>query len=166
MVCFLCKTLTSTLNQLLTIYYCCPPGEEACKKILVHGYEKYSDHMGIYRLKSDKINGYVAYVSPFPENKFMIRNEGVSWILEDVVQSESIGISFFLSTQSATNKLGDINKNLATQTQWQTSTDSATDKYKPGDSSFLVEMSVTELVYLCHRLGTCLSPSWYMFVTE
>ena len=94
---FLCNTVTSCLNQLLRTYYCCPKGEVACKKILVHGYEKYSDHMGIWRLKSEKINGYVAYVSPFPENKFMIRNEGLSWILEDVVQSASRGMINFFS---------------------------------------------------------------------
>ena len=27
-------------------------------------------------------------------------------------------------------------------------------------------MFVTELVYGCHRVGICLSPSWYMFVTD
>ena len=51
--------------------------------------------MGVYQLRSEKINGYVSYISPLPDNRFMIRSDGVSWIFEDVSQNKSRGIVTF-----------------------------------------------------------------------
>ena len=55
--------------------------------------------MGVYLLRSEKINGFVSYISPLPENKYMIRSESGSWIFEEVRVQYTRGtviISFFI----------------------------------------------------------------------
>ena len=69
------------------------PEATACNKIMVHG-NGWIDQ-GVYILRPQKVNGLVSYISPKPNEAYLLKGTSSYWVIERISSNEILGMFQF-----------------------------------------------------------------------